>query len=501
MSVPLRIHPENPKCFEFRGRPFVFVTATEHYGAVMNRPFQFERYLKDAADKHMTLSRLFCLFRELQSPVNPYSTCKPESPDYVAPYPRTGPGRACDGQLKFDLDRWNPEFFERLHRFLSLASKCGIVVEVVILSNTYEPRIWELNPLHARNNVNHLPEISWTDYTTMRHDAVSQRQAALVRKIVEEANPYDNVIFEICNEPGGGFPGVDGAPSPDEVDAWQTALAKIIRDTESALPNQHLIAGHEAFVYHPWDHKIDKTFGDSFVDIVNIHPLPGITYGGVAYDMGPFMSKKLHLRSLRDFCLKTYHEPKPLNLDEDNAASQYKDLDGWTIHRKRAWTALLSGAHYDYIDFSIINYCEAGTPASRAAIRSWMKHISMFMDTVDIIRAKPLAGFLREQPSHTCESVMSVSGEDYVIYLADERELDDMQDAETTIRGDVAFDVTPGSYRVSVFSPTTGLSSPAYTLETDGPVRLAVPEFQQDIVVRLQSTISEPKASPSRVVT
>src|SRR5829696_8710389 len=142
MSTAVRIHPENPKLFEFRGRPLVLVTASEHYGAVMNRPFRFEHYLADAAEKGITLTRLFTLFRELQTPINPYSTCKPESPDYVAPYERTGPGLAHDGELKFDLDRPNPELFDRLHRFLSLASDYGIIVEVVLLSNHYVDSIW-----------------------------------------------------------------------------------------------------------------------------------------------------------------------------------------------------------------------------------------------------------------------------------------------------------------------------------------------------------------------
>ena len=89
----IRIHPENRKLFEFRGKPLALLCATEHYGAVINRPFRYERYLAAAAAKGQTLSRLFCLFRELQAPVNPYSPCKPESPDFIAPFPRTGPGR------------------------------------------------------------------------------------------------------------------------------------------------------------------------------------------------------------------------------------------------------------------------------------------------------------------------------------------------------------------------------------------------------------------------
>jgi len=46
----------NPKYFLFRDKPLVLLTATEHYGSVINRPFDFEKYLRDAADKKMTLS-------------------------------------------------------------------------------------------------------------------------------------------------------------------------------------------------------------------------------------------------------------------------------------------------------------------------------------------------------------------------------------------------------------------------------------------------------------
>src|SRR6476620_12405925 len=86
----IRIHPENPKYFLFRGKPLVLITASEHYGSVMNRPFDFEKYLDDAAEHKMTLTRTFLLFRELQGPRNPSSPCKPESPDFIAPYVRTG---------------------------------------------------------------------------------------------------------------------------------------------------------------------------------------------------------------------------------------------------------------------------------------------------------------------------------------------------------------------------------------------------------------------------
>ncbi len=461
----------------------MLLCATEHYGAVINRPFRFERYLAEAAEKSQTFTRLFLLFRELQSDRNPYSTCKPESPDYVSPFPRSGGGIALDGQLRYDLSRWNPEFFDRLHRFLSLAEGYGISVEVTLFSNTYGPHIWALNPLNSRNNVNEGEEIEWPDYLTLRHPVLLRWQRTYARKIVEETNRYDNIIYEVCNEPGGNVPGKPTYPTCDEVNAWQKEIAGLIRETEAGLPNRHLVSGQEAFTYEPFAQTSDLSFSGMPFDIVNVHPLPGTTYHGQTYPMGEFMSKQLALEPVRAFCLATGSESKPLNLDEDNVASQYKDIEGWTIHRKRAWTALLALRHYDYIDFSIINSFESGTEESRANIRTWMKHLSQFVHSVDLARARPLQDALSGLPPHLQESVLAVEGEDYAIYLADDRELSE-QGAGGPISATLTLDLPPGLWHAACFSPRTGEYSPWIEIGAGGNTRFLTPEFRHDIVVR-----------------
>ena len=140
----------------YRGRPVCLLAASEHYGGVVNRTFDYDAYLDQMADEGLRFTRLFVLFRELQTNRNPYSTCKPESTDYVAPYVRTGPGLALDGLPKYDLERWNPEFFARLHGFLGRAMRRGIVVELTLLSNVYSETVWALSPLHGDNNVNSM---------------------------------------------------------------------------------------------------------------------------------------------------------------------------------------------------------------------------------------------------------------------------------------------------------------------------------------------------------
>ncbi len=485
MPQPIRIHPQNRKLFEFRGKPLVLLCATEHYGAVMNRPFRFERYLADAAEKQ-TLTRLFTLFRELQSASNPYSTCKPESPDYIAPFQRVGAALALDQQPKFDLSQWNPEFFERLHRFLALASDYGVVVEVVLLSNTYADNIWALNPLNPANNLNDVEQFNWPEYMSLRHPNLFKWQSAHVRKIVEETNRYDNVFYEICNEPGGSYPGGRTTdPLPAEVNEWQAAIAQVIRETEKPLPNRHLIAGQEAFTWHPFEQTSDRSFADFPLDIVNMHPLPNTTFAGKSYDMGAFMAKELKLAGVRDYALATYAQRKPLNYDEDNCATQYKDEEAWTIHRKRAWTALFCGAHYDMIDFSIVNYLETGTEHSQRCLRTWMKHLSQFIHSIDLVRARPMPELLRGNPSSTLGCVFAAPEQDYCIYLADARERSE-PDAGGPIGGSIHLDLPAGDYSMCWYSPMSGVESRATTLEGSSRAVFQLPEFIHDLVVRVR---------------
>ena len=483
--MTVRIHPQNPKIFEFRGEQRVLLCATEHYGAVINRAFRYERYLEDAAAREQTLTRLFTLFRELQTALNPHSTCKPESPDFVTPFRRTGPGNARDGEPRYDLSQWNDEYFERLHGFLGLASQHAIIVEVVLFSNTYNDEVWNLNPLHPRNNVNLDADkpIRWQDYLSGRHEELLHWQQAHARRIVEQTNQYDNVIYEICNEPGA-FRSED-LPGVDEVNAWQSRMIELVREVEKDKANQHLIAGQQAFLMDTdFEQPAEASFAELDFDIVNIHPLPGTWFGGRSYDMGAFMSKQLKLEAVRDFALATYGEAKPLNYDEDNVATRYLDPEGWTVQRKRAWTTLMSGAHYDMIDFSILPHLETGTSASQQCIRSWMGYLSTFIHSVDLLRARPLTGWLQRHPDDTVASALAVEGEDYCIYLADGRERE-ASDCGQPIGGTLCFDLPAGDFTVSAYSPCTGVYSPALLLP-GGDTELEVPVFTHDTVIRVR---------------
>jgi len=477
---PIRIHPLNGKLFEFRGRPRVLLCATEHYGSVVNRTFDFARYLDEAAARNQTLTRLFLLFRELQTARNPHSPLKMESPDFVTPWPRNGPGRALDGEPRYDLDQWNDEFFARLDRFITLAGARDIVVELTLFSNTYTDNVWSLNPLRAENNINGVGNVQWPDYTSLRDAELVERQKVYVRRIVHATHGFDNVYYEVCNEPGGG---VDVHASPTDVDDWQREIAAVVRDEESHLGSRHLVFGSQAFNYRAGaavqDH--DTSFSDPAFDVVNVHPLPDTSLGGRTFHLGQFMGKQLKLQEVRDFCAATAGLSKPCSLDEDNTASLYVDHDGWTIHRKRAWVAALSGCHYDYIDFSINAGQEAGTPASRAAIRSWMSNLSVFMHERDLVVARPGLSWVDGLPADVSGVTYGVSDREYVAYLADRRELDE-PGYGNAVSGRATVTLPDGRFGLAAYSPTSGVWSPWLPI-SGGRTMIELPEFRHDVVL------------------
>jgi hypothetical protein len=314
---PIAIHPENPRYFLFRGKPRVLITATEHYGSVINRQFDFDKYLNDAAKNGMTLTRTFLLYRELQTSRNPSSPCKPESPDYLAPYPRSGPGKALDGEPIYDLDQWNPEYFERLQRFLQAASDRAIVVELTLFSNSYSNPVWALNPLNAANNKQKVGKGQWWQYTTLCDRALVERQKAFARKVVQETCRFDNVYYEVCNEPTAG---ATGTVTAEEVDAWLDTMAQVVRD-ELRAQKSHLVFGAEAFNLKRRVQEFERTFSGSTWDAVNVHPSDYDVWRGRTYRLGGFMAKHLRLAEIRDFCLAVSGQRKPVILDEDNTAS------------------------------------------------------------------------------------------------------------------------------------------------------------------------------------
>ncbi|MGC2753219.1 MAG: hypothetical protein WCA40_12740, partial [Candidatus Acidiferrum sp.] len=56
---PIRLHPANPHYFLFRGKAVALITSGEHYGAVLNKDYDYRRYLDTLEADGLNYTRLF----------------------------------------------------------------------------------------------------------------------------------------------------------------------------------------------------------------------------------------------------------------------------------------------------------------------------------------------------------------------------------------------------------------------------------------------------------
>jgi hypothetical protein len=233
-AKPIALDPQNPHYFLFRGKPTILITSTEHYGAVMNMDFYYPLYLNELQARGFNLTRLFSgVYVEDFAAFNiARNTLAPTPLRFICPWARsTQPGYAGGGN-KFDLHKWDPAYFHRLKDFVAQAGKRGVVVEMVLFCPYYGDSQWDLSPIKAGNNVQGIGDLPRTRALTLDNGPLLAIQDAMVRKIVTELRGFDNVYYEICNEPYFGGVTI----------AWQKHIAETIKSTEAAFPAQHLIA-------------------------------------------------------------------------------------------------------------------------------------------------------------------------------------------------------------------------------------------------------------------
>src|SRR5271165_6498239 len=113
---PICLHPANPHYFLFRGKAVALISSGEHYGAVLNRDFDYHRYLAALEADGLNYTRLFG-GSYVEVPAKSFGILRnnlaPGPGRYLAPWARSDTPGYAGGGNKFDLERWDPAFFTR----------------------------------------------------------------------------------------------------------------------------------------------------------------------------------------------------------------------------------------------------------------------------------------------------------------------------------------------------------------------------------------------------
>lgn len=467
LAEPIRLHPQNPHYFLYQGRPIVLITSGEHYGAVLNLDFDYTTYLRTLQKDGLNLTRLFSgAYVETPGAFGiEHNTLAPAGGRFIAPWV---PVKGKDGRIRFDLNQWHADYFARLKDFVRTAGEHDVIVELTFFSSIYSDTNWMRNPFHRNNNVNDLNVADWQSLHTLRNEKAVHIQEALVRKIVRELNGYDNLYYEIQNEPWSDQP--DSADvvlphlSPEDfrhpgqfwenrVDvaapaslAWQAYMVDAIADEESGLPRQHLIAQNYANFRHP------IAMVDSGVSILNFH------------------------YALPEAVTWNWSWNRPVAYDESGFAGSSAD-----DYRRQAWRFFLSGgAVFNGLDYTFYPGHEDGTGENDApgmcdpAFREQLGVLRHILRNMDLVSMERDHSTVLHVPGVSVR-MLSRKGVTYFAYL------------EGSGPNDFRVKLPNGQFRLQWIHPASGAALHEESFQyPGGPRNLRTPEFNGDLVLILR---------------
>jgi hypothetical protein len=449
----LRLHPDNPHYFLFRGKPTILITSGEHYGSVVNLDFDYIKYLDELKANGLNYTRIFSgSYIEIPGAFGiTKNTLAPKFGSFICPWKRSAEPGYEDGGNKFDLDKWDEEYFKRLKNFVQEAGSRGIVVEMTLFSSLYRDEGWKSSPLNGINNVNKIDSIARKNIQTLDNGRLLKYQENMVRKIVAELTGFDNVFFEIQNEPWADFgikvldldrkeedlaswQRIVEVANPASI-AWQKHMVSVIVKEMAKRKNTHLIAQNFA----NFQYKLEDVNPD--VSIVNFH-----------YALPLSVSENYGLNKVIGF--------------DESGFSGGKD----ETYRKQAWRFIMSGGGlFNSLDYSFTTDSPEGTDVQQAPgggsreLRKQLKILKDFMESFDFVKLKPVKSQKGDDDKHTVYQ-LAEPGKQYAFYF---------EDAD---KNKVSLNLPSGNYTIDIISVKDGTKrSLGRKNHTGGELQLDIP--------------------------
>jgi len=433
----------------------VLIGSGEHYGAILNLDFDFRRYFPALARDGLNHTRTFSgTYREDPTSFGiTDNTLAPKPHRYLAPWARSDQPGYAGGGNKFDLTRFDPQYFERLKEFLSCAAEHNVIVEMNLFCPLYDDRLWELSPMNIRNNVNGIGDCPRTEVLTLKHPKLVEVQTAFVRRLVEEINAFENFYYEVCNEPYFGGVTME----------WQHRMVDTIVEKERDLPKKHLIS-------------MNIANGSARVE----HPHPAVSIFNFHYCVPP------------DAVAMNQHLNKVIGENETGFRGP-EDV----LYRTEAWDFILAGgALFSHLDYSFTCSHPGGTftdykspGGGSPELRRQFGILKRFIESFDFIRMKPFQEAIAKVEGKLTYRVLAEPGKAYAIYLHVPLP-NKPKKLEEHLRKDqqvgIWLRLPAGQYQVEWLDPVSGATLRSENIEhSAGDCRLVSPPFDNDVALKL----------------
>ena len=401
---PLKLHDKNPNYLRFKGKPLLIISSSEHYGSVYNLDFDYKKHFETLSKDGLNYSRVFLGLWKMPKD-NVFGLT--ETPFITDSDKHLSPWVMVDG--KYNLDQWNQPYFDRLNDVVAEAAKRDIILEINLFSSFYMKEAWETSPFYFKNNINKLDSIDYRKSNTLYNGNALAYQEKLVRKIVSSVNKFDNIFFEIQNEPWSDNLNLqryikrksndpytlswqNNVEIANDVSLeWQRIMASIIVNEEKKYPKKHLIS---------------QNIGN-FSPLITL-PDPNISIFSIHY-------------ALPDAAIDNLKSNRVISLNETGFM-----LQNDTNYRREAWRFILGGGGlYNNLDYSFIPSKEDGTHQIKESTPGWggvifrkqMGVLKSFMQNFDFVKMKPLQNIVVLQNSNSEVSVLGELGKQYAMYF------------------------------------------------------------------------------------
>ncbi len=445
---PLRKHPSNPRYFSDGSGKAVYLTGSHTWNNLQDggwaaesdgqkwsnnlKPFDYPGYLKFMREYHHNFIRLWTPENAadvgLGKPVNPVA------------FLRTGPGKALDGQPKFDITKLDQAYFDRLRERVIAARDSGIYVSIMLFDvwgvGLYgNLDSWKGHPFHPSNNVNGIngdPNGTGKglECHTLAIAAVTAAQDAYVRKVIDMVNDLDNVLYEIDNE---------GAADSKE---WQYRMIKFIKKYEAGKPKQHPVG---LTAINPGTNELLMASPADWISPLTIDPVPGQDY----VDDPPAATGDKVIISDTDHLANNIQTPK-------------RATHVWV------WKSFTRGINPIYMDQLPDLGGPVCCPISPHAedVRKAMGYSRRYADKMNLAAMTPRNGL------SSTAYCLAQSGSEYLVYQP--------------MGGAFTVTLAGGTYSVEWFNPQTGTASAAGAMKGGADVKFT-PPFDGDAVLYLKS--------------
>jgi len=433
----LSISSENPRYFTDSSGEAVYLTGSHTWNNLVEMSgdtridtFDYQAYLKFLKSYNHNFIRLWAWDLLTWNTQGNREENSKIVEIFPKPWLRTGPGVATDRKPKFDLTKFNQDYFDRLRRRVIAAGDNDIYVSVMLFEGwglQFSPNGFKNHPFHPLNNVNAIEidtagDANGFEIYELSNDKITRLQEAYVKKVIETVGDLDNVLYEISNE---------NHLSSTE---WQYHIIRYIKEVEAHTGKQHPVG--MTFQYKGGS---NKDLFESPADWISPNPEGG------------------------------YNNNPPENDGSKVIITDTDHLWGIGGNRKWVWKSFMRGLNTIFMDPYDGKVLERGSGETWAEeVRVALGYTRQFADKMDLIKSVTAGNIV------SSEYCLAVPGKEYLVYIPDGNKVEiDLSSAE-------------GNYKVEWFNTLNGEVRQAEDIRGNQKTELISPFENDEVAVYLK---------------